>query len=136
MAGKAEDPGHDQYSVLDMIDRLVTTKSVARAGAQQSSKSESAVDEPTLEWQSNAQANEAQTKATNSTHVNHDSIDDRQPPKRLPPDLCQLNRRIEKIDSANRKAIANMHEHVNKLFDDQDLPQPRFDGPCRHPGQL
>ena len=29
MAGKAEDPGHDQYSVLDMIDRLVTTKSVA-----------------------------------------------------------------------------------------------------------
>ena len=42
MAGKAEDPGHGQYSVLDMIDRLLTTKSVART--------ESAINEPTLEW--------------------------------------------------------------------------------------
>jgi hypothetical protein len=33
--------GHGQYSVLDMIDRLLTTKSVART--------ESAINEPTLD---------------------------------------------------------------------------------------
>jgi len=68
MAGKAEDPGHGQYSVLDMIDRLLTTKSVART--------KSAINEPTLEWPSNAQAREAQTKTTDSTRVNHTLIDE------------------------------------------------------------
>ncbi len=121
MAGKAKDPGHGQYSVLDMIDRLLTTKSVTRT--------ESAINEPTLEWP-------AQTKTMESTCVNHTSIDDRQSPKRLSPDLCRLNRRIEKIDSTDGKAITDMHEHINKLFGDQDLPQPRFDGPCQHASQL
>ena len=83
MAGKADDPGHGQYSVLDMINRLVTTKSVARTGAEQSSQSESAVDWPTLEWQADAQVIKAQAEAlstaTTLTSVDHDSIDDRQP---------------------------------------------------------
>ncbi len=128
MAGKAEDPGHGQYSVLDMIDRLLATKSVVHT--------KSAVNELTLKWPSNAQAREAQTKTTDSTHINHTSIDDRQPPKSLSPDLCQLNRCIKKIDSTDGKAIMDMHEHINKLFGNQNLPPPKFDRLCQHTSQL
>ena len=140
MAGKAADLGHDQYSVLDMIGRLVTTQSVTQTDAEQSSQSKLAVNVPTLKWQSNTQVSKAQAKASDttmtSTHINHDSINDRQPPKCLSPDLCWLSRHVEKIDSADGKTIANMHTHINKLFVNQELPQPRFDSPCRHPGQL
>ena len=47
-ANANEDPGHDQYSVLDLINRLVTAGSVMHTSTAQSSQSESAVDELTL----------------------------------------------------------------------------------------